>query len=211
MAPKSKPPAKKGDTRSPTPAVRPPNVNVYFDVAVDGAELGRIEFQLLTETCPRTVENFKVLCTGPAPPEKGAKGKPIVTNVYQGSRVHRVTNYMIQGGDLSKERDGKGQESMYGPTFEDENFDVPFDRPGILCMANSGPDTNGSQFCITTKATPWLHKRVVAFGRVTAGMDHVLKIQELAMPDADPETGSPAQQIVVTECGVVPASPKSPL
>jgi cyclophilin family peptidyl-prolyl cis-trans isomerase len=179
-------------------------VKAYFDIAADKVELGRIEFDLLMDTCPKTAENFKVLCTGPPPPEKGSKVKPVITNVYRGSTFHRVTDFMIQGGDISPKPDGKGQESMYGPAFDDENFIIPHDQPGILSMANSGPNTNGSQFIITTTKAPWLDGRLVAFGRVSSGLDIVMKLQELLLEGANPETGKPAVRAVVTDCGVLP-------
>lgn len=165
---------------------------VFFDVEITGGEKGRIVFGLFSET-PKTSENFRALCTG----EKGLgkSGKPLH---YKGSTFHRVIpNFMIQGGDFTM-HNGRGGESIYGTKFEDENFDLKHEGPMYLSMANAGPNTNGSQFFITTVKTAWLDGRHVVFGKVLDGVDFVKSIEAVGS-----NSGTPSKKVTIVDSGVL--------
>ena len=143
---------------------------------------------------PKTVENFRALCTG----EKGMgkSGKPLH---YKGSKFHRVIpQFMLQGGDFTR-GDGTGGESIYGEKFDDENFKVKHTKPGLLSMANAGPGTNGSQFFITTSETPHLDGKHVVFGEVIEGYEDVVK----AMEKFGSGGGKTSKTLVIADCGVL--------
>jgi len=163
---------------------------VWFDIGIQSKKVGRIDMTLFPET-PRTSENFRALCTG----EKGmgSEGKPLH---YRHSIFHRIIpNFMIQGGDFTN-NNGTGGESIYGEKFDDENFIHKHTKPGMLSMANAGPNTNGSQFFITTVPCPWLDNRHVVFGEVSKGMAVVREIEEHGSTN-----GTPKQKVRITDSG----------
>uniref|UniRef100_A0A8B9HFX9 Peptidyl-prolyl cis-trans isomerase D n=1 Tax=Astyanax mexicanus TaxID=7994 RepID=A0A8B9HFX9_ASTMX len=180
---------------NPAPASKPSsaeNPRVYFDVDIGGERVGRVVFELFADVVPKTAENFRALCTG----EKGtgkSTGKPLH---FKGCPFHRIIKkFMVQGGDFSNQN-GTGGESIYGDKFEDENFHYKHDKEGLLSMANAGPNTNGSQFFITTVPTPHLDGKHVVFGQVLKGMG-VVKILEGIETNED----TPVKPCVIAECG----------
>ncbi|KAJ3288938.1 hypothetical protein HK104_007851 [Borealophlyctis nickersoniae] len=160
------------------------NPKVFFDLAADGQALGRVTMELRADVVPKTAENFRALCTG----EKGFG--------FAGSTFHRVIpNFMCQGGDFTN-HNGTGGKSIYGAKFADENFTLKHTGPGILSMANAGPNTNGSQFFICTAKTTWLDGKHVVFGSVTDGYDVIKKVESYGS-----DSGKTRAKITVTNSG----------
>jgi peptidylprolyl isomerase len=165
---------------------------VYFDLKIGGADsTERVVFGLFGDSVPKTAENFRALCTG----EKGVgqSGKPLH---YKGSTFHRVIpGFMIQAGDFTR-ANGTGGESIYGDKFADENFDVAH-APGVLSMANAGPNTNGSQFFITVAHTEWLNGAHTVFGRVVEGYD----VCERIAAEIGTSSGTPSSTVAIVDSG----------
>jgi len=164
--------------------------NPYFIISIDGKEEGKLKFELFDEEVPKTCANFRYLCV------KGLGDKKEAC--YKDSIFHRVIEeFMIQGGDFTN-FDGTGGKSIYGDSFDDENFNLKHNQSGLLSMANSGPNTNGSQFFITLKETPWLDDKHVVFGILLEGFELIKKIELLPKDD----NNKPLVEVKILECGL---------
>jgi peptidylprolyl isomerase len=169
------------------------NPKVFFDILIGKMKAGRIVMELFADATPKTAENFRALCTG----EKGIgnAGKPLH---YKGSTFHRIIpNFMCQGGDFTR-GNGTGGESIYGAKFADENFKLKHTGPGVLSMANSGPNTNGSQFFICTENNSWLDGKHVVFGKVVDGYGVVQEMEKVGS-----NSGTTKETVIVEDCGQI--------
>ena len=165
------------------------NPKVFMDIQAGEGEIKRIEFELFEDKVPKTAANFRELCKG-----YNEDGKTIT---YKGSVFHRIIKgFMMQGGDFEN-ANGTGGRSIYGRTFADENFSYKHSKEGLLSMANSGPNTNGSQFFITFKETPWLDGKHVVFGKVISGMEHIKEIEGIETDSQD----KPLTVVKIIDCG----------
>ncbi|KAI0284587.1 cyclophilin [Russula aff. rugulosa BPL654] len=145
--------------------------HVYFDIQIANEQSGRVIFKLYDD-----VNGYG----------------------YAGSTFHRVIpNFMLQGGDFTK-HNGTGGKSIFGEKFRDENFNLKHEKVGLLSMANAGPNTNGSQFFVTTVVTSWLDGKHVVFGEVVEGYDFVKLIESYGS-----QSGSPKKTITIVKCGTI--------
>jgi peptidylprolyl isomerase len=179
---------------------------VFFDIEWQGPVLnendeptrvvenqqGRINFTLYDDVVPKTTRNFRELCTGA--PGFG----------YKGSKFHRIIpQFMLQGGDFTR-GNGTGGKSIYGEKFADENFQLRHTKPGLLSMANAGPNTNGSQFFITTIVTSWLDGKHVVFGEV-ADEESMRVVKALEATGSASGSVKYDKKATIVDCGEIEA------
>lgn len=176
-----------------------------MDIKFGGRDGGRLEFELYADVAPKTVENFRSLCTG----EHCKRDEKTEHLNYKYSYFHRIIpGSIVQGGDVSEkfgfERSEltdipSGGMSIYGKLFEDETFEGKAGVHtgfGCLSMANSGPNTNGSQFFISIGETSWLDRKCVVFGKLTSGKEVLEKINSCGSP-----SGPPKVNVTISNCG----------
>ncbi|WUS96078.1 peptidylprolyl isomerase [Streptomyces sp. NBC_00708] len=161
---------------------------VFFDITINDEPAGRIVFNLFDDIVPKTAENFRQLATG-----QNGYG-------YKGSSFHRVIPaFMLQGGDFTR-GDGTGGKSIYGEKFADENFKLAHTKPGLLSMANAGPNSNGSQFFITTIVTSWLDGKHVVFGEV-ADEDSMVLVKRIESLGS--QSGRTKAKVTIADSGTL--------
>lgn len=173
----------------------PDEKEVFFDIAIGGTQYGRIIMKLFDDTVPKTVENFRALCTGDKVIGK-TSGKALH---YKGTTFQRIIPGVIcHGGDFTL-TDGSGGEPIHGAhEFLSENFENKHTGPGILSMVNSGNGATGTQFFICTTKTEWLDGKHVVFGEVVEGMDVVKAMENVGLPD-----GTTTMQVTIDDCGLI--------
>mmetsp|Transcript_22081 Transcript_22081/g.26230 ORF Transcript_22081/g.26230 Transcript_22081/m.26230 type:complete len:197 (+) Transcript_22081:93-683(+) len=181
-------------------AINRGNAVVFFDIAlgddIEDADrrknLGRIKLELFVKECPKTCENFRQYCIGHSSPPVG----------YLNSTFHRVIkDFMVQGGDFLN-HDGTGKTSIYnGTSFADENFTHKHDKPGMLSMANSGPNTNGCQFFISCAKCDWLDEKHVVFGCVLDDGESMLTVRKCEAVPVTGGKGKPRIPLTIVQCG----------
>lgn len=163
---------------------------VFMDINIGETPAGRIKMELFSDVVPKTAENFRQLCTGECRRDARPQG-------YKNATFHRVVpNFMCQGGDFLN-GDGTGSFSIYGKNFPDENFQEKHTGPGLLSMANSGTNTNGCQFFITTAKCDFLDGKHVVFGKVIDGMLTLRKIENVPTG----QNNRPKLVVKIVECG----------
>jgi len=200
----------------PRPVVVVPTrvfVELTYYEGDQAALLGQLEFELNVEKCPKASENFRALCVGVPVADK----KVTKTVGYKGTGVVRIRDFMFQAGDISGKEDHSGQDSSFGPgvKFEDEallGHATKTNKAGALGYANSGPNTNASQFFVTLGPAPWLDKHYVIFGELVSGDDVLQKVAEIrrytdARGFLPPKGG---HTIVISNCGTVSTTTAGP-
>ena len=159
------------------------NNEVYLDISLNNQK-ERVIIKLFDDIVPKTANNFRELCK---------------TKKYVGTPFHRIIkNFMVQSGDFTN-KDGTGGYSIYGDRFDDENFELKHTKPGLLSMANAGPNTNGSQFFITTVETPHLDDKHTVFGEVISNMNFIYKLEN-EKTDANDK---PLNNCIIDDCGLL--------
>merc|ERR1712086_37962 len=174
---------------------------VYMDLEMGGEPIGRIVIRLRYDVCPRTCENFRQLCTGEAGfGYRNSFFHRFVCSPYGGAAM------IFQGGDITT-FDGRGGKSIYGRVFPDENFILKHNERGMISSANSGLNTNGSQFFICTGKAHWLDGRHVVFAKLLSGFDVLDKIKQVGSKSGH-LGGPPAKKVIVVDCGELEVKPR---